>query len=176
MVKKGDKVRLVEEMAFFKNVGEVCEVVEVIDDKYVVFTFGDNGVRVGATDMNSFKKHFEIYKEPEEETEAISVSPEYIKSLVDNSDITVDTKFDKCTVVTVRLPNGFVLTESSACVDPLNYDADMGYEICMESITEKVWELEAYRLQCDLYEAMLDESCGFDCYLNDECECCGMCE
>lgn len=172
MVKRGDKIRLVKEMAFFKNVGEVCEVVEVIDDKYVVFTFGNNGVRVGAVDMSSFETFFEMYKEPEEEIEAIAVDPDYIKYLIENSDVTVDTKFDKCTVVTVKLPNGFVLTESSACVDPLNYDADMGYEICMESIMEKVWELEAYRLQCDLYEATMDNGCA----CGSECRSCGMCE
>ena len=39
MVKKGDKIILVKEMTYFKNVGEVCEVVEVIDDGAVVFTF-----------------------------------------------------------------------------------------------------------------------------------------
>ncbi len=177
MVKRGDKIRLVKEMAFFKNVGEVCEVVEVIDDTCVVFTFGDNGVRVGAVDMNSFKTFFEIYEELEEEmAEAISVDLEYIKYLIDNSDITVDTKFDKCTIVTVKLPNGFIITESSTCVDPKNYDEQMGYEICMDSIMEKLWELEAYRLQCDMYEATLDEDCGLDCYLHDDCQCCGMCE
>lgn len=178
MVKKGDKIILVKEMTYFKNVGEVCEVVEVIDDGAVVFTFGNNGVCMGAVDMNSFEKHFEVYEEPEEEVvvEAISVDPDYIKYLMDNSDITVDTKFDKCTVVTAKLPNGFVISEFATCVDPLNYDKAIAYDICIEKIKEKVWELESYRLQCDIYESMSDEGCGLDCYLNDECENCGMCE
>ena len=56
----------------------------------------------------------------------------------------------KGTIVTVRLPNGFVLVESSACVDPANYDHAIGYESCMKRIRDKLWLLEGYRLQCEL--------------------------
>ena len=169
MVKKGDKIKLVKEMTYFKNVGEVCEVIEVVGDGAVVFTFGNNGVCMGAVDMNSFEKHFEVYEEPEEEVEAVVVDPKYIEFLIENSDVTIDTNLD-CTVVTVKLPNGFVISEFSP------YDKEKGIEICMNRISEKLFELEAYKLQCYIYESMLDEGCGFDCYLNDECQGCGMCE
>lgn len=60
--------------------------------------------------------------------------------------------FDKCTLVCVKLENGFVLTESSACVDPANYNEEIGKEICFERIKNKIWELEGYRLQCDIFK------------------------
>ncbi|MBQ3410703.1 MAG: hypothetical protein IJH30_02980, partial [Bacillus sp. (in: Bacteria)] len=47
---------------------------------------------------------------------------------------------------------GFILTESSACVDPTNYDVKIGIQCCKERIVNKIWELEGYRLQCELTE------------------------
>lgn len=58
----------------------------------------------------------------------------------------------KCTVVVAQLPNGFILTESSACVDPANYDVNIGIECCKKRIIDKIWLLEGYRLQCRLSE------------------------
>ena len=61
----------------------------------------------------------------------------------------------------MQLPNGFVLTESSACVDPANYDEKLGYEICIKKLTERVWELEGYLLQNELHKKSLpDRSLG----------------
>ena len=62
----------------------------------------------------------------------------------------VSTYFEKCTVVAVQLSNGFILIESSACVDKENYDLEIGKEICLEKIKNKLWELEGYKLQCKL--------------------------
>lgn len=52
----------------------------------------------------------------------------------------------------MQLPNGFILTESSACVDPANFDEQIGYEICMNRIENKIWEMEGYALQQRVYE------------------------
>ena len=81
-----------------------------------------------------------------------TITQQDIDSLINQSKITTMTLFDKCTIVAVQLPNGFVTVESSACVDPVNYDEAMGVEICMERIKNKLWELEGYKLQCQLGE------------------------
>lgn len=73
-----------------------------------------------------------------------------IDNLIARSQINVKTVFGKCTVVAVQLPNGFVLVESSACVDPMNYSEAQGMAICIERIKNKLWELEGYNLQCTL--------------------------
>jgi len=65
--------------------------------------------------------------------------------------VTVSTVEEKCTIVSVTLENGFVITESSACVDKANYNEEIGRDICMGKIRDKLWELEGYRLQESLY-------------------------
>ena len=76
-----------------------------------------------------------------------TVTKEMIDKIVANSETETYTVFDKCTVVAMKLPNGFVLVESSACVDPDNYDVKLGESICKEKLVNKVWELEGYCLQ-----------------------------
>ena len=46
--------------------------------------------------------------------------------------------FGKCTVVMVKLPNGFVIVESTGCVDPKNYDEQIGERECMAKIEGKI--------------------------------------
>jgi hypothetical protein len=77
----------------------------------------------------------------------IIVTKEQVEAILNNSTIKIQTVLDKCTLVVCQLPNGFIIVESSACVDPANYDLDLGVEICMKKITNKVWELEGYKLQ-----------------------------
>jgi len=57
----------------------------------------------------------------------------------------------KTTVVQVTLLNGFILTESSACVDPANYDEAIGIEICLDRIKNQIWFLLGFLLQSALY-------------------------
>jgi len=55
--------------------------------------------------------------------------------------------FGKCLIMACKLSNGFVIVESSACVDPQNFSFDIGRRICEERIKNKIWELEGYALQ-----------------------------
>lgn len=80
------------------------------------------------------------------------VTQDTINAIIDASKISI-TKIDpKTTVVIATLQNGFVILESSSCVDPDNYDENIGRDLCMEKIKEKLWELEGYRLQCKIHE------------------------
>lgn len=67
----------------------------------------------------------------------IKVTQTEIDLLLNSADVQVRTEFGKCTVVTVRLRNGFILTESSACVDPANYDAELGKRLCLQHIENR---------------------------------------
>ena len=61
--------------------------------------------------------------------------------------------FDKpTTYVTVRMLNGFTVRESATCVDPDNYDEEIGKQICMKKLEDKVWFLLGYQLQESLYK------------------------
>ena len=55
------------------------------------------------------------------------------------------------TYVTVRMKNGFTLRESTTCVDPANYNEEIGKKLCLKRIEDKVWYLLGYALQEKLY-------------------------
>ena len=76
-----------------------------------------------------------------------TITQERIDYLIDSATIEVKTVFDKCTVVALKTVDGFVIVESSACVDAVNYNEEIGKQICMERIKNKLWELEGYKLQ-----------------------------
>lgn len=76
-----------------------------------------------------------------------TVTQAQIADIISRSVIT-DTKMgDKTTLAHCKLPSGFEIIESSSCVDPANYDHDMGKKICLERITNRLWMLEGYLLQ-----------------------------
>lgn len=68
-----------------------------------------------------------------------------IDEIIEASTVHVYDEFDCCTVVTMQLPNGFVLVESSGCIDPAAYDRDLGVHLCVEALKRKIWQLEGYR-------------------------------
>lgn len=76
-----------------------------------------------------------------------SVTQEQIDALLKSAEVLVETKFNKVTVVVCKLRNGFVITEAAGAVDPANYSEEIGREICMNRIENKLWELEGYCLQ-----------------------------
>lgn len=57
---------------------------------------------------------------------------------------------DKTTVAVATLINGFIITESSSCVSPDNYDEELGASICKRKIRDKVWFLLGFLLQSSL--------------------------
>ena len=77
------------------------------------------------------------------------VSGKRVQEMIDNSNIFVKTIFDKCTVVALRLPNGFIIVESFAFVDPKIYNEILGKEICMNRIKNKICEMEAYKIHTE---------------------------
>ena len=159
-----DKFVVVKKM-WFLDEGIVATVTNVDEDDIVSFTFGENNANKGYMDFASFKEHFEKVEDTEEE--APRITEEYIAEIIDNSEFEINTVFDKCTVVSCRLPNGFVIVESSACVSKDDYNEEYGTEICLNKITNKIWELEAYRLQQALYEGNVE--CPCECDNCDEC-------
>ena len=90
-----------------------------------------------------------------------TVTQEQIDDLFHSAKKHYDVVFDKCLRLTIQLPNGFVLTESSACVDPENFSAEIGRQIVDERIKNKLWELEGYRLQCEVAQRNAAHDMGF---------------
>lgn len=80
------------------------------------------------------------------------VTKDKIEKILEETTFVVNTVFNKTTIASAKLPNGFVIVESSSCVDPKNYDEKLGAKICLERIENKLWELEGYKLQNSLTE------------------------
>lgn len=81
-----------------------------------------------------------------------TVTPEQVAENM--QDVLVRTLVDfgkPTTYVTVRMKNGFTLRESTTCVDPANYDEEIGKETCLRKLEDKVWFLLGYQLQEDLH-------------------------
>ena len=169
MLNNGDKLVVTKTIASFLKEGDVVEVRGVSEDGIISFAFGNNFMHMGVMNSAECESHF---KKIEEKVETPTITEEYIDEIMENSAFDVGTAFDKCTIVACRLPNGFVITESSACVNPEDYDKNLGFEICKSKIKNKVWELEAYRLQQWLWEESVCDECD-EC---DECNDCNDCD
>lgn len=152
---KGDRVRIIKDAVFLSPMKAGDEFI-IQDIIYGVATLSsENEGRPCYVAEAALKEYFTkvvTVEESEEIDEPISVSSEYIDKILDNSHISVSTIFDKCTVVACKLPSGFVIVESSACIDPRNYNEKLGVEICMKHIKDRVWEMEAYKIQTELWE------------------------
>jgi len=70
-------------------------------------------------------------------------------------DFVKDIKFSKwgkkTTIANATLANGFIITESSSCVDPANFNMDIGSGICRDAIYNRVWNHLGFLLQCAKY-------------------------
>ena len=83
----------------------------------------------------------------------ISVTKEMVEENMKDVICSTAIEFDKpVTYVTVRMKNGFTLRESTTCVDPANYSEEIGKQICLEKIEDKVWFLLGYLLMEQLYQ------------------------
>lgn len=54
---------------------------------------------------------------------------------------------DKTTVTQATLKNGFLMVAGSACVEPKNFDLEIGKQCCMERIKNNIGEFLGFLLQ-----------------------------
>lgn len=159
----GDKLVVTKDVAPFLKENDVIKVLSINEDGVISFAFGEEFMHKGVMSASECEEHF---AKIEKEEPAPSITLEHIEEILSKSEITTETVFDKCTIVSCKLPNGFVIVESSACVSPENYNEETGISICLDKITNKIWELEGYRLQSEMYENGMEVN---------EC-CCGYCD
>lgn len=81
------------------------------------------------------------------------IPEEKIVKIIEDSTVHIYDEFDNCTVVVMQLPNGYVLVESSGCIDPAEYDHDLGVDCCMKALERRVWQLEGYLGKQAFFEA-----------------------
>lgn len=145
-VNKGDKIRLVKPMGTFQNIGEICDVVDV-NEEMISFRFGR--VYLGFMSHDEFEKYFVKHMD---KPVIKPVDMREIERMIQRADINVEKVFDRTTVVTLNLPNGFQITESSSCIDANSYNEKLAIEICKCNLTKRLAEMEAYHKMQSAYE------------------------
>ena len=74
------------------------------------------------------------------------------------------------TICIIILENGFKVDGVSACVDPANYNEDIGRECAYENAFNKIWELEGYMLRQSLHEKAESQAMLASFAENNKCE------
>ena len=140
--------------------GEALAIMNKLDEVEIARIIGQmpaDGYRVIYSDGYESWSPKEIFEQAylklmvnsELQTDKPSVSQEMVDAFI--SSYEVCTMGNKCTVVRAILRNGFEIVESSACVSEENYDEEMGAQICLSKIKDKVWFLLGFLLQTAIH-------------------------
>ena len=75
------------------------------------------------------------------------VTPDQIKNLLDTAETQEAVFWNKEIVVSYKLVSGFTVIGRGACVDPANFNIDIGRKIARKQVEDQLWQLEGYLLQ-----------------------------
>jgi hypothetical protein len=78
------------------------------------------------------------------------VTQEQINYLLDNSETEEHVCFGKMLIVVYKLPCTFCLVGVGSCVDPNNFNLEIGRKVAREQAEDQLWKLEGYNLQLEL--------------------------
>jgi hypothetical protein len=184
MINKGDIVRMIkaEEWLAPMNVGELFTINEISYGVAIISSNKDSRRYYVSTEV--LEEYYEKYEEPKCNEccdDCCECDEEYdnVLDIMDNSEFAAFKVFDKCAVVACKLPNGFVIVEASACVDPDKYNDNIAIENCLDRIESKIATMEAYRRCDEMYERDEffedDEDCAYNDLDCDDCEMCNSC-
>ena len=112
------------------------------DEGYLV-KYSDDYISWSPKDIFD-KSHLQIEDNPDLPS-GVSIGPEMVKSFIESYEVVEFGR--KTTVVNATLINGFTLVEASSCVDPDNYSREIGIQICLDRIENKIWNLLGFLLQ-----------------------------
>lgn len=63
-------------------------------------------------------------------------------------------------VCSLTLPSGFVVIGQASCINPDVFDEQAGIELAHQDAMRKLWELEAYRVKENAFEAEKEANHG----------------
>ncbi len=82
----------------------------------------------------------ERFLEQAYEIENNSITQKLVNSFVKNTEVTTERIFGKLnTVLKYELVNGFTGIEATSCVDEKNYSEEIGKEILLNRLYDKIW-------------------------------------
>ncbi len=80
------------------------------------------------------------------------VTQEMINALLDSAEVEEHVFWGKELIVSYKLVDrgGFTVTGRGACVDPANFDLEIGRQVARQDAENKLWQLEGYLLSVKL--------------------------
>ncbi len=82
------------------------------------------------------------------------VKLEDLEALIDGSIAEEHIFYGKIIVVEYMLqPHGFTIQGRAAVIDPSNFVLEIGRKIAREDAINKLWQLEGYRKQIEMYDS-----------------------
>lgn len=134
----------------FFDEGDTVKVKNIADNDLIVFERSDDYSQVTCTmDINTFNEYFNKVNNIDIKTLYNDVV-EIVDRIMEQSEFETHTMFDSVTVVSCRLPNGFVVVaDDSGTAQYGDYDSDLAKDVCFDKIANKIWELESYKLYGD---------------------------
>lgn len=97
--------------------------------------------------------------EPTPKIPSHAVSLQSMKELLKECPYQEKVFWDKELVISWRVFTGFTVLGRAAVVDPRNFDAAIGYEVCLEDAAKQLQKFEGYVLQRTLHEkGVLDDN------------------
>jgi len=79
------------------------------------------------------------------------VTQERIDALLNAAETQEYIFWNKELVVSYKFPSGFTISGRAACIDPANFNLEVGRKIAREKVESELWQLEGYVKQVELH-------------------------
>lgn len=80
------------------------------------------------------------------------LTPQDIDAVIERDEYTV---MGLTTICKISLVNGFSVIGTSSCVSAENFNEEIGRDVAYKDARSKIWQLEGYRLCCELHASKL---------------------
>lgn len=80
-----------------------------------------------------------------------TVTQEEIYALLEACETQEHCFWGKELVVSYKLPCGFTISGRAACVDPANFNLQVGRNLAKRDVERQLWQFEGYRKQLEVY-------------------------
>lgn len=77
------------------------------------------------------------------------LTPENIEAAIDTEEY-IEVDSTTTTLCVLNLWNGFVITGKSVCIDPADFNAEIGRQIARKDAVGQIWQLERYRILSEI--------------------------
>lgn len=85
----------------------------------------------------------------------MKLTKEYLESLIVSVEYSDDKNFGDLGTVTLcmlKMKNGSVVVGKSSCIDPKNFDREIGRKVAYDDAFDQLWEFEGYIAKEKLYQ------------------------